>query len=384
MRYSIDIDYPQKKIEASRKRVQAWDQFSYVDRVPVSYCFAPRFFTPLFSMNYQDFFKDAETQFYWQLQFAKYRIENIPEDFCQSTDIAVYPYFDNVIPASAFGAEIHYPDNETLQAVPVMTTVEDIDRLEVPPPDAGLWGTVLDWWQVMRDLAAETKITFNGKTEGRAVVSPLGFGSMGPHMVAIDLAGEKFYLWMAEYPRKCHDLLNKITIGLVGAEEHCRKVDPRHRGGFGLAEDSIQICSAEMYEEFCMPYDDRLYGRFGSGPPNGKGMHMCGDSNHLLDSLVHKAGISSFNVFGYAVTPETAAAAMGGRVRLWGNINPMLLKNGSVKEVKAAAMEALTAMAPVGGYLLGDGANICPGTPLENLSAMMESACDYGMPGINH
>ena len=68
---------------------------------------------------------------------------------------------------------------------------------------------------------------------------------------------------------------------------------------------------------------------------------------------------------------------MGGRVRLWGNINPMLLKDGS------AATEALKAMAPCGGYMLGDGANICPGTPLENLSAMMESACDYGLPGIS-
>ena len=382
MRFSINIDYPLEKMEASRKRLQAWDRFTYVDRVPVSYCLAPRFFTPLFGLNYQDFFESAEAQYYWQLQFAKYRMENIPEDFCQGTDVAVYPYFDNVIPASAFGAEIHYPDNETLQAVPVMERVDQIDRLDIPDPEAGLWGTALEWWQEMKGLAEETELTFNGKTPGRVVASPPGFGAMGPHMVAVDLAGENFYLWMAEYPEKCHDLLRTITAGLVRAEEHCRKVDPRPRGAFGIAEDSIQICSAAMYEEFCMPYDGALYHRFGSGLPNGRGMHMCGDANHLLDSLVNKAAITSFNVFGYAVKPDTAAAAMGGKVRLWGNINPMLLQNGTVDEVKAAATEALEAMAPCGGFMLGDGANICPGTPPANLTAMMEAASAYGLPEV--
>jgi uroporphyrinogen-III decarboxylase len=380
MRFAVDIDYAPEKMEASRTRLRAWDRFTYVDRVPVSYCLAPRFFTPLFGINYQDFFESAETQYYWQLQFAKYRIENIPEDFCLSTEIAVHPYFDNVIPASAFGAEIHYPDNETLQAVPVMQSVDDIDRLETPEPDAGLWGTVLEWWQTMAGLAEQTAVTFNGKTAGRVVVRPLGFSTMGPHMVAIDLAGEHFYLWMAEHPAESHELLRKITNGLVNAEEHCRKVDPRPRAGFALAEDSIQICSPSMYEEFCMPYDAVLYDRFGSGLPNGRGMHMCGDSNHLLESLVQKAAITSFNVFGYAVAPKTAAETMGGKVRLWGNINPMLLRNESVHGVKKAAFEALQAMAPCGGFMLGDGANICPGTPLKNLEAMMEASCEYGLP----
>lgn len=48
--------------------------------------------------------------------------------------------------------------------------------------------------------------------------------------------------------------------------------------------------------------------------------------------------------------------------------------------MKDAAGEALQAMAPCGGYMQGDGANICPGTPLENLEAMMDAACAYGLP----
>ncbi len=37
-------------------------------------------------------------------------------------------------------------------------------------------------------------------------------------------------------------------------------------------------------------------------------------------------------------------------------------------------------MAPCGGFMLGDGANVCPGTPLENLAAFTEAAEEYGRP----
>ncbi len=48
--------------------------------------------------------------------------------------------------------------------------------------------------------------------------------------------------------------------------------------------------------------------------------------------------------------------------------------------MQAEALAALTALAPCGGLLLGDGANVCPGTPLENLAALTEAAEAYGVP----
>jgi MFS superfamily sulfate permease-like transporter len=79
----------------SRKRMEAWNRFRYEDRVPVNYCLVARYFVPLFGLRYIDFFKDAETQYYWQLQFAKYRIENIPEDFCTGAVLVVLLLRDN-------------------------------------------------------------------------------------------------------------------------------------------------------------------------------------------------------------------------------------------------------------------------------------------------
>ena len=106
MRFELNVDYPLEKMALSRQRMEARPHFRYIDRVPVNYCIVARYFAPLFGLRYIDFFKDAETQYYWQLQFAKYQIENIPCDYCTEPVINVHPYFDNAIPPSAQGAEI--------------------------------------------------------------------------------------------------------------------------------------------------------------------------------------------------------------------------------------------------------------------------------------
>jgi hypothetical protein len=41
----------------------------------------------------------------------------------------------------------------------------------------------------------------------------------------------------------------------------------------------------------------------------------------------------------------------------------------------------LEAMAPCGGFMLGDGANVCPGTPLASFHAIMQAAEEYGLGG---
>ncbi|MBI4025898.1 MAG: hypothetical protein HY360_13010 [Verrucomicrobia bacterium] len=379
VRFSLHIDYPAEKMERNQARMEARSRFQVADRVPVGFCLVPRYFTPLFGMKYQDFFKDAETQYYWQLQFLKYRIEHVPEDMiCTGTTVSVYPYFDNVLDSEAFGAEVIWPENETLHTRPTIHSVEEMDRFEIPAPINGLWGRTIDWCQQMKGFARETRITFNSR-EGSVDVAPLSLGGLSPHMIAVDLAGIDFYMWQAECPERCHRFLEKITQGLIQRGRHFQEIDPRPRGAFGIAEDTAQIMSAEMFRDFCAPYANRLFAAFGKGLRDGRGVHMCGQSAHLHQALVKDMLMSSFNLFGYLVEPKTAAKNLGGRTLLWGNINPMLMQTGSKSEVKKACRECLEALAPCGGFMLGDGANVCPGTPVENLAAFTEAAEDYGV-----
>ena len=375
MRFEINIDYPIEKIELSRRRMEARSRFRILDRVPVNYCIVPRFFAPLFGLRYIDFFKDAETEYYWLLQFAKYQIENIPSDFCTEPVIYVHPYFDNAIPPSGQGAEVGWTDDNPIRAIPVIHSLEAMERFDVARPDAGLRGTAIQWWMTMKELASETRVTFNHQ-EGRADVSPLGLGGLSPHMLAIDLVGEDFYWWMLEYPQQCHRFLAKITRGEFEAEDLARRVDPRPRSDiFGLAEDSAQVMSAKLFKEFCVPHSNTLFEHYG---PGGRAVHMCGNSTHLHQVLKKDMKMTQFDLFGYLVPPEVAAANLGRDTLLWGNINPMLMLEGTQEEVKHAAWSCLDALAPGGGLMLGDGANVCPGTPLRSFQAMMQAAEEFG------
>lgn len=380
MRHTLQIDYDPARFEINRRRLEARAAFRIHDRAPVAYCVVPRFFAPIFGMPYRELFSDAETQYRWLLEFAKYRMERITEDIWTGPIITVAPYFDNVTNASAFGAEIGWSDTETPRAIPTLKDPDQAARLPMPDPMSGLWGKAHEWRAVMRELAADTRVTVGG-VEGHVEVAPAGIGGEGPHMVAVDLVGEDLYWWQVEHRGACHRLLQTITSGMIGAEDHFRALDPRRRGGYGIAEDAAQVMSAAMFREFCVPYASALYDRFGAGLADGRGMHMCGDSSHLLQSLRDDLRISSFNLFGYRVDPADAARVFRSGVYLWGNLDPMLLKDGSPGQVTEAALHCLEALAPTGGLLLGDGANICPGTPLENLAAVTEAAEEYGRGG---
>lgn len=380
MKYSISIDYPFETMEGNKKRMAAWPTYKYADRVPVHFCLEPRYFAPLFDLEYNEIFKDAETQFGLLLKFAKYQIENIPSDgFCQEPVVWVHPYFDNVAAASACGGNVQWPYDQTPQAYPPsITTMDQMDAFEAPALDAGLFGKKIEWWHIFNDLAKDSEVTFNGQP-GRVGVSPLSINHLGPFMVAIDLVGMDFYWWILEAPERCHRFLAKLAAYLSDAELNIRKIDPRPRPSYMIAEDSSTVMSPESFREFTIPYTKVMYERCGSGAgiALGRGMHMCGPSTHLHEILVDDLKITSFDIFGFQVTPETIARNMGGKVLLWGNVSPMLMLNGTKEEVKEAAMEALEGIAPCGGLLLGDGANVCPGTPLENLAVFTEASAEY-------
>ena len=375
MRYELDIHYPLEEMEKSQRRVKAYEDFQRPDRVPVDFCLVPRYFTQRVGIPYSELFKSPERQFELQLEFLRYRIENIRSDMLTAPVFGFHPYFDNVTSASHFGGHVEWPENETLQAIPHIRSIEEMKRFTIPEPTAGLYGTVIEWWMRMKELAEETTVTFDGKP-ARMVAPTLNLMPLGPHMIAVDLVGSDFYWWCIEEPELCKEFLMKITLGQIESEDYVRKIDPREDpyGGYGIAEDSSTILSPEMFREFVVPYDRMLFDRYGR---NLRAMHMCGPSLHLHESLVQDLDITHFSLFGYVVQPEDVARTMGNRVHLQGNINPMLMLSGSRDEVAAEVRRTLEVLGPVNGFELTDGANVCPGTSFENLNALVETSEAY-------
>ncbi len=376
MKYQVDINFPEERILKNRLRFQTYNDFKYFDRPPVLFGVFTRYYLEVFGINYDDYFKDAKSQFEWQLKFQKWAIENLPDDRCQSKSITVAPDFENVHNSAGFGAPVVFTHDNPPRVEEFIHTPEEADAWQPSGIKSEFWKMFRGWWQTMADLAGETQVTFNGEP-GEIIVAPLGTQMIGPFMCAVEMVGTQFYEWLYYYPEVCHRLLDKITNSLIETEEEFRKIDPRPRTLYGLAEDDAGNISNDYFKEFSVPYDLRLYEKFGKGLRDGRSMHNCGRSVHLLDTYIDDLKISTFSLFGYSVTPETVAQKLAGKCYLWGNINPIMLADEDKEAIAVYSRKYFDLVAPYGGIVFGDGANVTPDTPVDNMELVVRVAEEY-------
>lgn len=184
--------------------------------------------------------------------------------------------------ASAFGCKIVRFGEDQPWALPV---VEDYDpeavmALELPPEDAGQLGESLD-------LTRRFEEDFEG-------LYPVRIADMqGPG----DIAGqvwkdEHFFRSLIEHPEAAHHLISLATellIRFARAQRaacteltgcHCPHVWMPPESGVGLSEDYAPVLSPEQYEEFSLPYVNRISRELG-----GVFIHCCGDFAHQLDNF---------------------------------------------------------------------------------------------------
>ena len=69
---------------------------------------------------------------------------------------------------------------------------------------------------------------------------------------------------------------------------------------------------------------------------------------------------------------------MGGRITLIGGLDTSKLHEGKPDFVREDTIKNLEVFRDVPGYVLMDGHNVAPGSPLENLNAVTRAARDYG------
>jgi uroporphyrinogen decarboxylase len=143
---------------------------------------------------------------------------------------------------------------------------------------------------------------------------------------------------------------------------------------FAWTDDLAVSLAAQTYRDLVLPFELRLRNHF----DGYVSLHMCGQTDHLLTTFVDDLRINEFQGFGYQVNLDTVASAMGGRVVLLGNVNPLLIHSGTPEDVRQATRTVIEKLAPSRGLIVQDGNNIPPGSPIENINAMMEAAECYG------
>ena len=192
----------------------------------------------------------------------------------------------------------------------------------------------------------------------------------GPMTVASWLTGvTPLLMGLVSDPDSVSRILDAVTTTIIRwLQAQLEAV--RQPEGIMLLDDIVGMISENHYEQLVHPHLRRIFDEF-----DGliRIYHNDTPCPHLLESLVQ----ANFDVFNFSHEMDIARvkAKMGHRVALMGNVPPLDVGvRGAPADVVRWARECLDKGAPGGGMILSFGGGVSPGTPPENIDALVEAA----------
>lgn len=277
---------------------------------------------------------------------------------------AAVGYMDLSVEAEAFGAEVHYADQEVPTVVGAcVASLEDAEALSVPPVGAGRTGICLE---AVRKAAA--MITDR----------PVFAGVIGPFSLAGRLLDVSEALCDCyDEPELVHAVLEKATEFLTA---FCRAYRDAGANGVILAEPLAGLLSQELAEEFSAAYVRRIV----EAVQNDTFLvvyHNCGNSVvRTMDTIVSN-GCRLFH-FGNAVDMEAVMPHIPGDCIAMGNVDPAAqFRRGTPESVYAATMDVMKRCAAYPNFLISSGCDIPPQTAETNIRAFFQAAADFQHSG---
>jgi len=386
----IDINFPYKELLKRETRwKKAWN-YEQPDRVPVLHYIGSRYWLPLigYENRFRDYLHDPEVMLEAQLLGAKWILENVRSDYHQ---IVCYPDFMWVEDVEPFGAEIVYPvDDSPWVARPhFLQKNDDLEQIRsVDYVNNGLHGKMISFYQEMKKRAEEYEIHFSDGKILPAVdcVMMGGGGIIGPTVIAGDLrSADNFAMDLYDRPNWVKDLLSIIAEKAIDWLNTTRKIGKGkvafcsnylERTTF-VGDDGTAQLSPQQFKEFALPALKKL-----AENSHSQGLkviaHNCGQANHLIDLWVNEVGIDIYYGFSYLTNKNLIKEKMGGKVILIGGIDTLKLHSGKPEDVREDVRRNLEVFKDCPGYIIMDGHNVAPGTPVENLNAVTEAAIEWG------
>jgi uroporphyrinogen decarboxylase len=267
---------------------------------------------------------------------------------------------------SAFGVKLRFHADSTPSLAPL---VEDLDfwaeRMQpANPQQDGLMPLVLRLYAVVDERL---------RADGLGVRMVC---ARGPMTTASWLMGvTALTLGIVDNPDGVSRVLEVATTSIIDWLR--AQLDTLHAPeGIMLLDDLVGMVSRRHYEALVHPHLQRIFDAFDGLV---RVYHNDTPCAHLVESLAG-AGFDVFN-FSHALDIAAVKAAMGHRVALMGNVAPLDVGvRGSPQDVAGAARACLEQAAPGGGMILSFGGGVSPGTPAENIDALLATARDWTGP----
>jgi len=264
---------------------------------------------------------------------------------------------------SAFGAKIRFHADRPPSVEPVVADLDFWARTIRPadPREDGLMPLVVRQYEVLDERL---------RAEGQGVRMVC---ARGPMTVASWLTGiPPLMEGLVADPDAASHVLDAVTTTII-RWLHAQLAALHAPEGIMLLDDLVGMVSKRHYQALIAPHLRRIFDEF-------EGLirvyHNDTPCPHLLAALAE----ANFDVFNFSHETDIAAAkaAMGHRVALMGNVAPLDLGvRGTPEQVYQAARECLEKAAPGGGLILSFGGGVAPGTPPENIDALLQAAREW-------
>lgn len=232
---------------------------------------------------------------------------------------------------------------------------DDRDWRKLPVPDPFAPGRMLDRIRAVESYKASSFRQY----------SILGWVE-GPAAEAADLRGvENFLMDLLDDDGYTEDLMDICVENAIrfAAAQVAAGADT-----IGVGDAICSQVSPAVYEAKILPRQKRLVESIQAAGGYVR-LHICGNISHLLPGI-RTLGLDILDV-DHMVSLERARVAVGQRVALVGNLDPVAAVLRSTPDRICAGVRAAYAEAGA-PFMVGAGCEIPPGTPNENLKALCE------------
>jgi len=200
------------------------------------------------------YYRDPEVMLKTQLEAMEifYTLYGLPKH-------GVSPTYSSYVEASQLGVEVLFPeDNVPMVKGPVIREAEEVYRLKILDPRRnGLMARAVRTYEYMKQQVDDT--------------IPVGLGGTeGPITTAVVVRGQDFFVDIFLHPKEMHALLELVTETSLLIRRTIEEVTGKKVRSTGIADDFSGLLSPDQYEEFCFPYQKRIYEEFGA---EGRSLH---------------------------------------------------------------------------------------------------------------
>ena len=274
----------------------------------------------------------------------------------ETPSLAAISLMDLSVEAEAFGAEVHFSENEIPAVVGQLVSDEDeANALAVPTLDAG------------RALVCVEGIRL---AKERITDKPLLAGMIGPYSLAGRLMDvtEIMYLCFDE-PETVHTVLDKATEYLIAYGAAMKKAGA---DGILMAEPLAGILSPAMAAEFSVPYVKRIVEAL-QDDTFAVIYHNCGNAVPDMLDEIYSQGAAAYH-FGNAVDLAAILAKTPADILCMGNIDPVSqFADGTPDSMRAAVRSLLDTCGKYKNFIPSSGCDIPAHANWNNIHAFFEA-----------